>query len=67
MHPDGDELLYVMSGTLLVNHDSGQEPLRVNAGEACVVRKGEWHQVDCLDEAQLLHITPGPNGDARFK
>lgn len=67
MHPDGDELLYVLAGTLLVHGDSKQEPLRVRTGEACLVRQGEWHQVDCLDEAQIIYITPGPNGDARFK
>ncbi len=66
MHPDGDEVLYVISGSLIVTYDSGSEPAQVNAGEACIVSKGEWHMVDCVDEAQFLHITPGPNGDARF-
>jgi mannose-6-phosphate isomerase-like protein (cupin superfamily) len=66
MHPDGDEVLFVVSGTLRVTHDSGNEPMDLTAGQACVVRKGEWHMVDCLEETRLIHITPGPNGEARF-
>jgi len=67
MHPDGDEILYVVSGMLRVTHDSGNQPVDLFAGQACIVRKGEWHKVDCLEETKLIHITPGPNGEARFK
>jgi len=66
IHPDGDEILYVFSGKLRVTGDlSGSVVL--GAGEACVVPKGEWHKVDVLEKTQLLHITPGPNGDHRPK
>ena len=66
VHPDGDELLYVISGRLSVVGDSSpQEPLELGPGEACIVKKGEWHRVDVLEPTQLLHITPGPNGDHR--
>ncbi len=66
VHPDGDELLYVISGRLSVVGDSSpQEPLELGPGAACIVRKGEWHRVDVLEPTQLLHITPGPNGDHR--
>jgi len=67
MHPDGDEILYVISGHLQLLYDSGKEPVNFVAGEACIVSKGEWHLVDCLEETTLMHITPGPNGEARFK
>ena len=67
MRPDGDEILYVISGTLRVVHDSGKDPVDFVAGEACIVRRGEWHMVDCLEVTKLLYITPGPNGEARFK
>ena len=66
MHPDGDELLYVVSGALRVIHDSGQAPVDIAAGNACIVRQGEWHMVDCLKETTLMYITPGPNGEVRF-
>ena len=67
MHPDGDEILFVMSGQIRITYDSGDEPLDVGPGQACIVRQGEWHKVDCVEESQFVHITPGPNGDARFK
>lgn len=64
MHPDGDEILYVFSGKLRVTGDTS-DPIELGPGEACVVRKGEWHNVELLEKTQLMHITPGPNGDHR--
>ena len=66
VHPDGDEILYVISGALSVTSDSNPgESLRLGPGDACIVGKGEWHKVHVLEKTQLLHITPGPNGDHR--
>lgn len=66
VHPDGDEWLYVISGRLSVVGDSlPNEPLELGPGEACIVSKGEWHRVDVLEPTQLIHITPGPNGNHR--
>ena len=66
MHPDGDEILYVISGKIRITCDSGVHPLELEAGQAGVVRKGERRKVDCIEESQFVHITPGPNGDTRF-
>ena len=66
MHPDGDELLFVISGRLSVVGDSDpNHPVVLGPGEACIVRQGEWHRVDVLEPTQLVHITPGPGGDHR--
>ena len=66
IHPDGDEILYVVSGRLRVTGESNPNaPLELRAGEACIVPKGEWHRVHVLEKTQLIHITPGPNGDHR--
>ena len=66
VHPDGDEILYVVSGRVRVVGDSDPNmTLELGAGEACIVRKGEWHLVHVLEKTQLIHITPGPNGDHR--
>jgi quercetin dioxygenase-like cupin family protein len=66
VHPDGDEILYVVSGRLRVAGESDPNmTLELGAGEACIVRKGEWHLVHVLEKTQLIHITPGPNGDHR--
>ena len=66
MHPDGDEILCVVSGTLSLSYDSIDKPVHIAAGQMCVVPKGEWHLVDCLEETTFVHVTPGPNGEARF-
>lgn len=66
IHPDGDEILYVISGSVLVRGESApDEPVLVSAGELCIVSKGEWHKVELQEETHLIHITPGPNGDHR--
>jgi mannose-6-phosphate isomerase-like protein (cupin superfamily) len=66
VHPDGDEVLYVVSGRLRVTGESEPDAaFELGAGEACIVPKGEWHRVELLGPTQLIHITPGPNGDHR--
>lgn len=66
VHPDGDEILYVISGSVRVTGDSDADhPLELRSGDSCIVKKGEWHKVTLLEKTQLLHITPGPNGDYR--
>lgn len=66
VHPDGDEILYVISGRVRVTGDSAPEgALELGPGEACIVRAGEWHLVNILERTQLLHVTPGPRGDHR--
>ena len=43
-YPDGDEILYVISGRLRVTGESDPTAaIEVGAGEACIVWKGEWH------------------------
>ena len=66
VHPDGDEVLFVISGSVLVRGESDpQQPVAVNAGECCVVKAGEWHKVELLEPTRLIYLTPGPNGDHR--
>ena len=66
MHPDGDEILLVMSGIIRITTDSDPTSVDLGNGQACIIPKGEWHMIDCLEDAQLVHITPGPRGEARF-
>jgi mannose-6-phosphate isomerase-like protein (cupin superfamily) len=67
MHPDGDELLYLVSGAVTVTLElsGGNTQVDLGAGDAIVVPHGVWHQVTTREPGQLIHITPGPNGDAR--
>ena len=72
MHPDGDELLYVISGAIAVIFDDGDEQtigattsVVVRGGEVLRVPRGVWHRVDIVEPAFLVHVTPGPNGPHR--
>lgn len=66
MHPDGDEILHVISGKVRVSCDSSPgDDIILGPGDTCIVPKGEWHKVSLIEEARFIHITPGPNGDYR--
>jgi mannose-6-phosphate isomerase-like protein (cupin superfamily) len=67
MHPDGDELLYLISGavTLTLELADGDHLVDLGAGDPVVVPKGVWHKITMREPGRLIHITPGPNGGAR--
>lgn len=66
MHPDGDELLYVISGSVrLTSEATPTHSIDLLPGDALIVPKGEWHKVSLLEPTRLLHITPGPGGEHR--
>ena len=67
VHPDGDELLYLISGAVTVTLElaGGDVLVDLGAGDAVVVPKGVWHKITMREPGQLIHITPGPNGDHR--
>ncbi len=67
VHPDGDELLYLISGAIIVRLElaGGDRTVDLAAGEALVVPKGTWHRIHLREPGRLIHITPGPNGDHR--
>ena len=67
VHPDGDELLVLLSGRVSVRLElpDGDQHVDLGAGEALVVPKGVWHLITRLEPGQLLNVTPGPNGGHR--
>lgn len=67
MHPDGDEVLYLITGHVdLVLEEGGSErALEIRPGQGVVVPKGVWHRVLLREPSQLLHVTPGPGGECR--
>jgi quercetin dioxygenase-like cupin family protein len=67
VHPDGDELLYLISGSVTVRleFEAGERTVELNAGDALVVPQGIWHRITLREPGQLVHLTPGPNGDYR--
>jgi len=72
MHPDGDEFLHVVSGTMELILDDGdadaigaETVVVLHSGDACVVPRGMWHRLIAVEPSYLVHVTPGPNGAAR--
>jgi mannose-6-phosphate isomerase-like protein (cupin superfamily) len=66
MHPDGDEILYLISGRVrVVFLDSSMDDIDVMPGDGLVVPKGMWHRVDILEPCQIVYLTPGPNNEYR--
>jgi len=66
MHPDGDEVLYLISGQLRITLET--EPvtvLDVHPGEGLIVPQGVWHRVDIIQPSQIVYLTPGPGGEYR--
>jgi oxalate decarboxylase/phosphoglucose isomerase-like protein (cupin superfamily) len=67
MHPDGDELLYLVSGrvNVLLELADGNRSVQMAAGQAVVVPRGVWHRVFLSEPSRLIHMTPGPGGEHR--
>lgn len=67
MHPDADELLYLLSGRIRVRLEleDGDRDVGVEAGQAVAVPRGIWHQIYVDEPGQLLNITPGPGGESQ--
>lgn len=65
MHPDGDEFVCVLAGSVSVTIESAPDPIALGPGEACLIPQGEWHRVHLLETTRLLYITPGPRGAHR--
>lgn len=68
LHPDGDELIVVVSGALVVelDRDGTVEQVEVTAGHGCIVPRGVWHRLLVSTPTTLMHATPGPGFDVRW-
>lgn len=63
-HPDGDEVLYLVSGRIrVVFIEDPIEDIEVRPGDGLVVPKGVWHRVDILEPSQIVYMTPGPDNE----
>jgi quercetin dioxygenase-like cupin family protein len=67
MHPDGDELLYLISGavSVVLELPDATQTLKLVPGQAVIVPKGVWHRVLINEPSRLVHLTPGPGGEHR--
>jgi len=68
MHPDGDEVLYLISGRVMVALETEPpQALEMVAGNGLIVPRGVWHTVNILEPSQIVYVTPGPNNQFRFE
>jgi mannose-6-phosphate isomerase-like protein (cupin superfamily) len=61
-HPDGDELVYVLSGKVgfVLDNDEQRHTVTLRAGETAIVPAGTWHRALIHAPAQILFVTPTP-------
>jgi mannose-6-phosphate isomerase-like protein (cupin superfamily) len=67
MHPDGDEMLFLLSGSIDVVLDHGQEEevITLTEGRMCIVPRNVWHRQLVRETGDLLFATPGPSTEHR--
>jgi mannose-6-phosphate isomerase-like protein (cupin superfamily) len=67
LHPDADELLYLISGRIRVRMElaDGDRDAAVGPGQCLVVPRGTWHRIIVDEPGQLINVTPGPGGQSR--
>jgi mannose-6-phosphate isomerase-like protein (cupin superfamily) len=61
MHPEGDELLFLLSGAIemILQNGDRERVLELRPGAACIVPRGVWHRANIRRASKGLFITPG--------
>jgi mannose-6-phosphate isomerase-like protein (cupin superfamily) len=61
-HPVGDEIVMVVNGetTITFLTETGDESLRLRAGELVVVPQGTWHRFHTPEAVEVMSVTPQP-------
>jgi mannose-6-phosphate isomerase-like protein (cupin superfamily) len=61
LHPDGDEILVLVSGAMdvVLEQDGREIVTSLEPGNAFVVPRGVWHRTVVREPSDLLHLTPG--------
>jgi len=63
MHPDQDELLFLVEGAIDVFlrrelASDVEQTIHFEAGEACLVPQGMWHRQVVVSPCKMLFVTP---------
>jgi mannose-6-phosphate isomerase-like protein (cupin superfamily) len=61
MHPEGDEIVVLLSGAvdLVLDAPGGERTVELRDRAAAVVPRGVWHTANVIAPAEALHITRG--------
>jgi len=63
MHPEQDELLYLLEGAIDIFlradlEGSEEDTLHFRQGQACLIPKGMWHRQVVVAPCKMLFLTP---------
>ncbi|UAJ12971.1 cupin domain-containing protein [Glacieibacterium megasporae] len=70
MHPEGEELIYLLSGrmTLVLDKGSGSlDRVELEVGKATVMPRGVWHTADVSEPGKALYVTTGAGTQSRAR
>lgn len=58
MHPEADELLYLVSGAvdLVIQEGGAERTVALEAGRAAIVPRGVWHRLLMREPGRLLFV-----------
>jgi len=61
VHPDGDEIVMLLSGVvdLVLDEPGGPRTVELRDRSAAVVPRGVWHTANVFGPSEALHITRG--------
>ena len=61
MHPNGEEVLLLVSGSVEVIFDDGttERVVPLGAGQICIVPRGVWHRFVVRQSGRMVFITAG--------
>lgn len=67
MHPEGDEMVYLLEGhvCLLLDMPQGRQEVPIKGRGAVLVPKGVWHTARVLAPSRMFHITMGQGTQSR--
>jgi mannose-6-phosphate isomerase-like protein (cupin superfamily) len=61
VHPDGDEIVVLLSGAidLVLDEPGGERTVELRGRSAAIVPRGVWHTANVHGPGEALHITRG--------
>lgn len=61
MHPEGDEILYLVSGSMdvILRKQNEERVVALRNSGVCVVPRGTWHRQVVHGPCEFVFITPG--------
>lgn len=67
MHPDGDEVLTLISGQfdVILDEDGTERTISRTPGQGALVPRGVWHRMIINVPGELLFLTPGDTTEHR--